>query len=116
MGTILEVTGHILSLEILTETGKLKVLCSSRSFNIFPAGWCNQFGFELYSDSQDELDSQCSIDDGKEEILEPVVNEVKDSKPVSFVRPLPLPNTKESSWCPPIYFNHLCYSASFLRY
>jgi hypothetical protein len=19
------------------------------------------------------------------------------------------------SWCPPIYFNHLCYSASFLR-
>ena len=114
MGSILEVTGHILYIEILTETGRSKILCSSRSFHIFPPGWCNQFGFQLYTGSEDNvLNEQCSIDVDKE-ILEPMATEIKDSKPVSFVRPLPLPSMKESSWCPPIYFNHLCYSASFL--
>jgi len=108
IGHIAEVTGHILTLEIFPESGRSQVLCSSHSFHLFPAGWCAEFGLDLYTGDQGSAAPIL-------EILEPVANEAsKDDKVGSFLRPLPLPQVKDSSWCPPIYFNHLCYSASFL--
>lgn len=120
IGSIQETNGHVLTLEIFPETGKCTILTSRRSLHLFPAGWCKDNGLELFSgevsDTSDGNQEAELTDDNTvvTEILE-AVNEVEQiDKPVSFVRPLPLPLINDSSWCPPIYFNHLCYSASFL--
>jgi len=121
IGSIFEITGHILTLEIFPPSGRSKILTSIRSLHLFPAGWCNEYGLVLFSGEQTSPTKLCQDEEimndssAFTEILEPVANEIiKDDKSISFVRPLPLPLIKDSSWCPPIYFNHLCYSASFL--
>jgi len=69
---------------------------TSASLDNFPEGWCRSNGLTLVGEEleEEEMDEQ-----GEERQMEAVA---------------PLPLEVGSSWCPPIYFNHLCYSASFL--
>lgn len=121
IGCINDINGHILTVEIFPESGPTTILVSTRSMNMFPAGWCQAQGMDLFVASHFSLakneESSTEMVTGTvvTEILE-AADEVKSEidKPVSFVRPMQVISASTSSWCPPIYFNHLCYSASFL--
>merc|ERR1719350_2519904 len=68
----------------------------SASLDNFPEGWCSSNGLVLVGEEEEEEKKD-------EEMTERQVEAVAA-----------LPPEVGSSWCPPIYFNHQCYSASFL--
>ena len=69
---------------------------TSASLDNFPEGWCSSNGLVLVGEEEEEEEKD-------EEMTERQVEAVAA-----------LPPEVGSSWCPPIYFNHQCYSASFL--
>ena len=68
------------------------VLCSDLGQQIFPTGWCQTNGIELEGGEQEQQEEE---------------GEVMETSGPAVV-------AGESCWCPAIYFNHHCYSASFL--
>jgi len=95
-----EVKGRLLSL-ITTDGKKKNILSTAASLDIFPKGWAESNGIQLQVAAENPAIEESSIEGS---------NRLPTHLPVT-VRSPPLP---ENSWCPPIYFNHLCYSASFL--
>ena len=117
LATVESIRGHIIILDVWTEKGKETKLTPVKNLHLFPAGFAEANNFKFYI--PDEL-KKFTRDQVAEEGQD--VNEVNDDnksnssadlKP-SFVRPLANIECRDTSWCPPIYFNHLCYSASFL--
>ena len=99
------VKGRLLQLSVSTKDGTKNLLSYATSLDLFPQGWAESNGIPL---SQD-------VEKPKVEEFEAVSN---DKAPSTLPSPTllrsPLAPAGENSWCPPIYFNHLCYSASFL--
>jgi hypothetical protein len=105
---ILEVKQHILKLEVLMECGETRnIVVSAGSRRIFPAGWAASNS--IFIKVPERLHGFCESDEEKEvlvpeEKISVVPDKCEHSKAVL-----------KGYWCPPIYFNHQCYSASFLR-
>lgn len=96
-----EVKGRLLQLSLTTKDGKKNILSTATSLDIFPKGWAESNGIQL----QIAAENLATEESGINGIRLPI------ALPVPVRSPLPV---AENSWCPPIYFNHLCYSASFL--
>ena len=96
--------------QVLDGSGTPNILVSQRNLNMFPVGWCQTNNIELtppplilppppaLSPSIPEIPEESSLPANQDLSSEP------SAKP--FL---------SGFWCPPIYFNHLCYSASFIR-
>ena len=95
-----EVRGHILELSV--ESREEKLLTTDGSMDIFPEGWCDSNGIKLAGDPEDTAEDM-ETDENTHNAPDPQV-----------ALPNPTLSFPDSSWSPPIYFNHLCYSASFL--
>ena len=94
-----EVTGRLLQLSLTTKEGRKYILSTVTSLDIFPKGWAESNDIQLHTAAENlaigESGSEgIGLQTGSEKVCSPSV--------------------AENSWCPPIYFNHLCYSASFL--
>ena len=119
MCEILDIRGHILSLEVWTEIGKVSKLTTIQNLHLFPAGFAEANNCKFYI--PEELNRYIREEEVKQDLIGGIGTEdgvtkaencsVIDNNTSFLVRPT---QYKDSSWCPPIYFNHLCYSASFL--
>ena len=97
-----EVKGRLLQLSLTTRDGKKKnVLSAATSLDMFPKGWAESNDIQLQVAAANLAFEESSIEGG---------NRLPTPLPVTVRSP----SVSENSWCPPIYFNHLCYSASFL--
>ena len=118
---VVGIRGHILILEVWTENGKETKLTPVKNLHLFPAGFAEANSFKFYipkelrkfTRDQDEV-SQVHNDSKADDGTMKADNTSDDLKPSFLVRPLSNLEGRDTSWCPPIYFNHLCYSASFL--
>ena len=103
---------------VWTEAGKITKLIPVSSRNLFPAGFAESHDLnifipeelEKYKKPTEMIEEDHPVEDSTE-VKEDVVGEEESER--KFIKTPTLP-VSESSWCPRIYFNHLCYSASFL--
>jgi len=120
---------NILTIDVWTEDGVMSKLSSVKSVHLFPTGFAeaNNLKYSISNDlkeyylNDEEADSNMETDETENNENEESIdfNTAKISEKslserfnhVSLSKPM-LDNS--SSWCPRIYFNHLCYSASFL--
>ena len=112
VGKVLAVTGGVIKVEKWSRKGKSLVHLNNRSLNLFPIGWCDSNGVDLYVDSTllgegqpDGSDEAAPVGGSAETLPRSGVSFSASSKPTA---------DNNKTWCPAIYFNHLCYSASFL--
>lgn len=100
--TIKEVVSHLLVLQV--DDGQQQILASVHDYTLFPLSWCttNAVGFKL---------PKCFLPNADQPTLEATEEHKDDDN--SHEEKVP-ENDKDGSWCPPIYFNYKCYSASFL--
>lgn len=103
--TILDLIGHFVKLKI--ETKGQTYITSVHNPVLFPINWCQSFGlnFHIMKSYQDQLAKHNEKD------------ETTADQPLTSATPPPTSSSEElqrGSWCPPIYFNYKCYSASFL--
>ena len=133
--------GHILTLELHSTAGRRTVLASHRDLRLFPPGFSQEnsfrFSFPLelkhctknFNISVDPMVTEVEFEvknevkvESNSEIIQNEEEKAKDCKQENgFDQEMQEASTatvkmsrQESSWCPPIFFNHLCYSASFL--
>ena len=111
----------ILTVDIWTEEGKVTKLISSVNKNIFPPGFSEQHNLKFYHPvhlkffekfENEELQSSQEYQ-GNSPLAETKVDDENRPPFPMLLKSSSLP-PDSSSWCPRIYFNHLCYSASFL--
>ena len=110
-GQILEKQDSILTLEVQTESGKEIKLISEQSVKLFPPGFAEVHNFKFYISEELSSFGKSSEEDDKEV---PMETDSTSSPTPSVLPPSKSVPLGDSSWCPRIYFNHLCYSASFL--
>ena len=106
---------NILTLDIWTETGKETKLVSGLNTKLFPAGFAeiNHLDFFIPDEMKSFATEVDTPDTEKTEVAPtPENNHIKSPFP-SLLKSSSLVNDN-SSWCPRIYINHLCYSASFV--
>ena len=98
--TIIKCIQHFLILKI--DTLKRDFICSIHDPIIFPLSWCQTNGlkFHILKEYQEAISKR----DQNENNEEP--ESIQDSSTSS--------QEQDGSWCPPIFFNYKCYSASFL--
>ena len=107
--SILETRGHFIkvSFDTAVADADIDLWFSVHDPVIFPLSWCQSNGVSFYlpshlmesstKEDQQEQQSPVAGDDAK------VEDEAKNKD-----------DDVSGSWCPPIYFNYKCYSASFL--
>ena len=83
---------------------------SRGNLNLFPVGWCQTNNIEIQPPSLTEPQSSLSLSILETEPSPPVLSANLELCSEPTVKP-----SLSGFWCPPIYFNHLCYSASFIR-
>jgi len=108
---VVQVNEHILSLKVFCDSGESRcVLVSAASIDIFPVGWSQTNSIHI------------NVPPSLTKFLHPEQQEI--SVPEDNLQKKDNNNTEKTEhvksvlkgyWCPPIYFNHQCYSASFLR-
>ncbi len=79
---------------------KTRLFLSTKSDSIFPFGWANSNSIP------------CMLP--KSFLVHENVEEEKRAEPTKVEKVSKPEDDTVSSWCPPIYFNYQCYSASFL--
>ena len=101
--TVKSVKIHVLVLNIDTLDDK-EFKISIHDPNIFPLQWTSNHGLEFHIPKSYQKIKEVTEEEkqSKNEILEKV-EEAKEEF-----------DEKSSSWCPPVFFNYKCYSASFL--
>jgi hypothetical protein len=96
--SILEILEHFLKLKI-DSTGE-EMFASIHDPILFPLSWCQANGV-VFNIPTAFIQPSTKVHPEQD----PVEQEIKKE---------PLKDENEGSWCPPIYFNYKCYSASFL--
>ena len=97
------VKGRLLQISLTIKDGTKNMLSTATSLDLFPKGWAESNGIQLQAAPENLANEESSLES----------NQLPTSLPLPITVRSPTPAT-ENSWCPPIYFNHLCYSASFL--
>ena len=91
-----------------------EMLASCSSFDLFPVGWCETYGFPLVGPSSSSSSSSCPASDS------PVSNrpaeEQTPAETITSAAALEETTTPcaVSYWCPKIYFNFRCFSGPLL--
>ena len=96
--TILDTKLHFIILQLDTKKD-VQVIVSIYDTAIFPHSWCQTNGIEFHIPKSYIPKSEF-----------PIIEE----EPVVKKQPEKANRNDQGSWCPPIYFNYKCYSASFL--
>ena len=103
-GKVESVKGRLLQLSLTTQDSKKKnILSTACSLDLFPKGWAESNGIQVQVVDKSPPIEESHMESNKLLSSLPSPLTIRSSPPVA-----------ENSWCPPIYFNHLCYSASFL--
>ena len=115
---IVAIQDGISTVDIWSEEGKITKIISSVNKNVFPPGFSEQHNFKFYCPehlkSFNSQEEESNVDKSKEQIPAAAVAEEEMKQPFSTLLKSSSIPPDSSSWCPRIYFNHLCYSASFL--
>ena len=107
-GTIIEIKDHILIIELDNDDKDKKDLyiAPANSMEIFPIGWSqtNDIPIMLPSSFSNDMN-----------VLTTPTSQLPTEETTKIIPYKQSTNDEEtSSWCPKIYFNYKCYSASFL--
>ena len=115
---IVAIQDGILTVDIWTEEGKVTKIISSINKNIFPPGFSEQHNFKFYCpehlDSFKAKEEESNLEKPEEKVPADAESEEDMKQPFPLLLKSSSLTPDSSSWCPRIYYNHLCYSASFL--
>ena len=109
-GTIIEIKEHILIIDFDTDTKEAKknlFITAFDSMDIFPLGWSQINGLALFLPPSFVTNNNSISEETRNMSKNRIENETMKSKSEPIEDHI-------SSWCPEIYFNYKCYSASFL--